>query len=226
MNYYMLRPATILTISFLSVSSLQGASLWTKETNNERGMFADKRAKGVGDIVTVVIAESTSVSQLQELKTSKESKPGGPNIVTNLLGQFIQAIPATVLGKKVEQFTDEKDLPRLNTPSLKTAGTTEYKGGGELTTRLTVNNRTAVTVVDVLPNGNMVIEGVKVIRVGKETQFASLRGIIRTVDVQKDNTVLSTNIADAQVEFVNEGTLTEAQRKGWLLRLNDKFKPF
>jgi len=70
-----------------------------------------------------------------------------------------------------------------------------------------------------------VVEGAKIIRVGSETQYASMRGIVRQFDVQRDNTVLSTNIADAQVEFVPSGELTEAEKKGWLLRFYDKIKP-
>jgi len=62
--------------------------------------------------------------------------------------------------------------------------------------------------------------------VAQESQYASIRGVVRQADVQKDNTVLSTNIADAQVEFVPEGDLTDAQKKGWLLRFYDKIKPF
>jgi len=83
-----------------------------------------------------------------------------------------------------------------------------------------------VTVVDVLPNGNLVIEGAKIIRAGKDSQYAYMRGIVRPVDVTRENTVLSTQIADAQVEFIPEGELTEAQKKGWLLRAWEKIKPF
>ncbi|MEI8312997.1 MAG: flagellar basal body L-ring protein FlgH, partial [Verrucomicrobiota bacterium] len=57
------------------------------------------------------------------------------------------------------------------------------------------------------------------------TQYASMRGIVRQFDVQRDNTVLSSNIADAQVEFVPSGELTDAEKKGWLLRAWDKVKP-
>ena len=90
---------------------------------------------------------------------------------------------------------------------------------------ITVTNRTSVTVVDVLPNGNMVIEGAKIIKAGKETQYAYLRGVVRPVDVKADNTILSTQVADAQVEFVPEGDLSDAQKKGWLLRAWEKVKP-
>jgi flagellar L-ring protein precursor FlgH len=72
----------------------------------------------------------------------------------------------------------------------------------------------------------MVVEGVRLLRFSGETQFASLRGVIRRADVQSNNTVLSTNIADAQIEFVSEGSLTDAQKQGWLLRLTNKANPF
>ena len=77
-----------------------------------------------------------------------------------------------------------------------------------------------------LPNGNLVFEGIREISFSKEQQFVSLRGIIRPYDIQPDNTVLSSNVADARIEIVSEGTLTDAQKKGWLLRLNDKINPF
>jgi len=80
--------------------------------------------------------------------------------------------------------------------------------------------------MDVLPNGNLVIEGLREISFSQERQFASLHGIVRPYDIQPDNTVDSTNIAGAQVQIVSEGTLTDAQKKGWLLKLNDKTNPF
>lgn len=83
-----------------------------------------------------------------------------------------------------------------------------------------------MTVTDVLPNGNMVIEGTRVVTSGKETLYGYLRGIIRASDVLRDNTVLSGSIADARVEFVPEGSLTESQRRGWLLRISDKLRAY
>jgi flagellar L-ring protein precursor FlgH len=213
----------------LSSPALAG-SLWNASTTNERGMFADKRAHRVGDIVTIVVQENTVATNSVETKTAREAKAGaGTNPLLNLLNQFIAAVPATVLGKN--RLTDELTKARvpganLTIPAVDVAGQSEYKGGGEITNRQTASSRAAVTVIDVLPNGNMVLEGVRLVRFSGETQFASLRGIVRPTDVQKDNTVLSTNIADAQIEFVSEGTLSEAQKKGWLLRLTNKVSPF
>ena len=110
-------------------------------------------------------------------------------------------------------------------PTLDLAAKSAFNGGGSTTTRLDAANRTAVTVVDVLPNGNLVVEGTKILRANKTTQYAYMRGVVRQFDVQRDNTVLSSNIADAQVEFIPSGDLTEAEKKGWLLRAWDKVKP-
>ncbi|MEA3213587.1 MAG: flagellar L-ring protein FlgH [Chthoniobacter sp.] len=211
-----------------AASGLAG-SLWNESTTNERGMFADKRARRVGDIVTIVVQENTVANNSLELKTAREAKAGNANPLVNVINQFISALPATILGKN--RVTDEMTKSRvpgasLTVPPIEVGGTVEYKGGGDITNRQVVTSRVAVTVVDVLPNGNMVVEGVRLVRFSGETQYASLRGVLRPADVQKDNTVLSTNIADAQVEFVSEGSLSDAQKKGWLLRLTNKVSPF
>jgi len=199
-------------------------SLWTKETNNERSIYADNRAKNVGDILTIVVQETTTATKTQALKTYTDSTAGGASFMTNLVNQFIAGIPnmiSTATGLK-----PPAGAPALTAPTLSLTGKDEYTGGGETTTKLTITNRTAVTVVDVLPNGNLVVEGSKIIKAGKETQYAYLRGIVRASDVLKDNTALSTNIADAQVQFIPEGALTDAQKKGWLLKIYERVRPF
>jgi flagellar L-ring protein precursor FlgH len=86
--------------------------------------------------------------------------------------------------------------------------------------------RAAVLVTDVLPNGNLVIEGARQVTFSGETQYVVLRGIVRPDDVVTGNTVLSSNIADARVEFLSEGNLTDAQKRGWLSKLYEKLRPF
>lgn len=217
---------TLATTCVCATSALAD-SLWKEAVTNERGMFADKRANRVGDIVTIVVQENTVANNSLVLKTAREAKAGNGNPLLNLVNQFISALPTSILGKN--RITDEltkANVPTLTVPPIDVGGSTEYKGGGDITNRQIVTARAAVTVIDVLPNGNMVVEGVRLVRFSGETQYASLRGVLRPADVQRDNTVLSTNIADAQVEFVSEGSLTEAQKKGWLLRLANKVSPF
>jgi flagellar L-ring protein FlgH len=211
-----------------AADSLAG-SLWDERTTNERGMFADKRATRVGDIVTIVVQENTVANNSLNLTTSRTAAAGTGNVVTNLLNQFVTALPTTILGKN--RLTDAMTKARVpgataTVPPIDVSGSSDYKGGGAITNSQSATSRAAVTVIDVLPNGNMVVEGVRLVRFSGETQFASLRGVVRPADVQSDNTILSTNIADAQIEFVSEGSLTDAQKKGWLLRLTNKVSPY
>jgi flagellar L-ring protein FlgH len=208
----------------LAGSSLAG-SLWRDGITDERGMFADKRAKRVGDIVTIVVQETASLSNSLRLKTDKESKAGVAGAASNILNQFLGNLPGQLFNKEVR-----KALPANavipDVPTLPVSGANDYTGGGEIKNSQTIATRCAVQVIDTLPNGNLVLEGIREVSFSKERQFASLRGIVRPYDIQPDNTVLSSNVADARIEIISEGTLTDAQKKGWLLRLNDKINPF
>ena len=242
----MMRTAALVLLGTLLPGGLWADSLWTKPTNNERGMFADPRAKNVGDIVTVVVQETTVSTQSQTTTTFKTSTSNGAGDVgLNLVNNFVNGIPnwinsgrsAKIAGVPLPAVpTTTPNAPPISPwardadgnyiRNIPNTGTNGFKGGGEITNKTTVTSRAAVTVTDVLPNGNMVIEGTKVITSGRETQYAYLRGIIRSADVLQNNTVLSGNIADARVEFVPEGSLTESQRKGWLLRFSDKLRAY
>ncbi len=212
----------VLGIAFLTVAG-HGGSLWKDGITDERGMFADKRAKRIGDIVTIVVQETVSMSDSLRLKTDKSAK-GIAGTATNLINQFIQYPAELLKGKYANQLPKDFKIP--NVDNVAAAGSNEYTGGGEIKNAQTIATRSAVQVIDTLPNGNLVVEGIREISFSKERQFVSLRGIIRTYDVQADNTVLSSNVADARIEIVSEGTLTEAQKKGWLLKLSERINPF
>jgi flagellar L-ring protein precursor FlgH len=217
-------------------SQAQANSLWVKAGNTEQSMFADKVARGIGDILTIVVDENTTTTQDADLLTRDEYQGGsGIGIAFNqFFNQFLQAAPR-LLGLATGPTNTDEDgnavVPvggsnNITIPTLDFASSGEWNAGGRTANKLTVSNRTAVTVVDVLPNGNLVVEGSKIIRTGVEDQYAYLRGVVRPVDIEADNTISSTKIADAQVEFIPAGELTEAQKKGWLLRAWDKVKPF
>jgi flagellar L-ring protein precursor FlgH len=211
----------------IAASPLFAGSLWKEGVTDERGMFADKRAKRVGDIVTIVVQETATLSNSLRLKTDKDSKTGVGALASDLVNQFLGNLPSKVFGKQIQENTPKNVNVTIPTvPTIPITGSNEYTGGGEIKNSQTIATRCAVQVIDVLPNGNMIIEGIRQISFSKERQFASIRGIIRPYDVQQDNTVLSTNIADARIDVIAEGVLTDAQKKGWLLRINDKINPF
>jgi flagellar L-ring protein precursor FlgH len=212
------------TVFVIGSAQVQATSLWVKEGNIEQSMFADKIARNIGDIVTIIVQEDTSTLQTARIKTY-DSVQGGAGIfpaVNAMFNQFLQATPKW-FGAATGVPVNDDDV---TIPTLDIAAKGEWNGGGDTANSLTMTNRTAVTVVDVLPNGNLVVEGAKIIRSGQESQYAYMRGIIRPVDINADNTIASTKVADAQVEFIPEGELTEAQKKGWLVRAWDKIKPF
>ena len=103
---------------------------------------------------------------------------------------------------------------------------TIFNGGGSINNLETITAQMAVRVIDVLPNGNMVIEGQLRTAFSGEKQDAVLRGTVRPDDISSSNTLLSYNIADATIQFISKGTITDIQRKGWFTKIWDKVSPF
>jgi flagellar L-ring protein FlgH len=182
-------------------------SLWTAPTGTERSMYADRKAARVGDIVTVVVAETAATQSSQSKKTNKDgSLEAG-------VSSFL--FPSSGFGKHKGEL-----------PSTSMSGSSTFSGGGQVANSQSLSARAAVLVADVLPNGNLAIEGVRVVTFSGETQYIVLHGVIRPDDITSANTIASTNIADVRIEFISEGSLTDAQKKSWLLKLADKVRPF
>jgi flagellar L-ring protein precursor FlgH len=211
----------------IAAAAARAGSLWRDGVTDERGMFADKRAKRVGDILTIVVNENVgmtnSLSTTTNKQNSSQNMSGVEGVASSVINQFLGSFPG-ILSKRLHGAPGSSVTPQL--PLLSTSGTNAFQGGGTITNNQTITARAAVQVIDVLPNGNLVIEGLREISFSKERQFASLHGIVRPYDIQPDNTVDSTNIAAAQIDIVSEGTLTDAQKKGWLLKLDDTINPF
>lgn len=189
------------------VSAAHADSLWTSPTNAEKSMYADRKAARKGDILTVVIAEQVAQSSSQSKKSGKSSSVDAS--VTSFL------FPNSGMGKH-----------KGSLPVTGFSGSNDFSGSGEVSNTQSLTGRAAVLVADVLPNGNLVIEGARVITFSGETQYVVLHGIVRGDDVTSANTVASTNIADVRVEFISEGELTDAQKRGWLTKLVDRLRPY
>lgn len=182
-------------------------SLWPG--NNGRSMFADHKAAAAGDILTIIVAESAVAQTSQSKKSSRESS------LEDAVQRFLFSAATSGLG------THNGELP-----GTAFSGKSSYSGGGDVSNTQSISSRAAVLVTDTLPNGNLVIEGMRVVTFSGETQYVILHGLVRPDDIARDNTVLSSNIADARVEFVSEGSLTEAQKRGWFAKLYEKLRPF
>jgi len=184
-------------------------SLWTSPANPERSMFADRKATQRGDILTVVVSETAATQSSQSKKSNKSSS------IDAGVSQFLFPPALSGLGTKSGAL-----------PATKLASSSDSAGGGEINNTQSLSARAAVTVADVLPNGNLVIEGVRVVTFSGETQYVVLHGVVRPDDISSLNTISSTNIADARVQFISEGSLTDAQKKGWLTKIYDTVRPY
>jgi flagellar L-ring protein precursor FlgH len=193
--------ACALTTSLVASSG----SIWPSG-GVERGMSADRRASNRGDIITVVVSESANATSAQTKSANRESA------LEDAISKFI--------------YSQTPLLHNGELPGSSAAGKSSYSGGGSVNNSQTLTARAAVLVTDVLPNGTLVIEGARRITFSGETQYVVLHGLVRPDDISSANTVMSSNVADAHVEFVTEGTLTDAQKRGWLSKLYEKLRPF
>ncbi len=201
------RLASCMLILASSVAQAGSGSLW--QEGSSHSMFADKRARAVGDIITILVQENNSTSKENSTKTSKSS-----SVDAGLDTIFYSPSVSKFLTKGGEM------------PAIKFGGSQSFDGGGKINNSERITARIAVRVVDVLPNGNLIIEGQRETLVSGEKQEAILRGVVRSEDVASNNTVLSYNISDASIKFISKGTITDNQRKGWLTRVWEKVTPF
>lgn len=187
--------------------STHAQSLWKEDSS--RAIVADKRATAVGDILTILVQENNSATKDNNTQTSKKTG------LDASISSFFFSPGASKLG------THNGKLPAVKADSKQ-----EFAGGGKISNSERITARIAVRVIDVLPNGNLVIEGVRQTAFAGETQDAILRGVVRKEDITSSNTVFSYQIADATIKYVSKGAVTDNQRKGWFTKVWDKVTPF
>jgi flagellar L-ring protein precursor FlgH len=199
--------AVALALLALSLGDVRAGSLW--KDGNSQPMAADKKAHCVGDILSVIINENNGATRQNNTSTSKTAS------VNAAIASFLYGPAASGLLTKGGSY-----------PALKYNTDTEFAGGGKINNSETINAQMAVRVIDVLPNGNLVIEGTLRTAFSGEKQDAVVRGTVRPDDIASNNTLLSYNIADATIQFLSKGTITDNQSKGWFTRIWDKLSPF
>lgn len=168
-------------------------------------LFEDRRASRVGDIISVILSERTQASKTADTEITKEndlSFDAGP-----------------VLGV----------IPRKGEYNLETAVSQNRELTGEAASDQSnsLSGSIAVTVAEVLPNGLMVVRGEKWMTLNRGEEYIRIHGLIRPEDVQPDNTILSTRLADARITYSGTGELADANKQGWASRFfNSAYWPF
>ncbi|MBK7646626.1 MAG: flagellar basal body L-ring protein FlgH [Betaproteobacteria bacterium] len=170
---------------------------------NSRPLFEDRRARYVGDTITVKITESTTAS------TKSNNKLDKSNVATASVSGLTGLPGKGLLGLD------------LNAQSANA-----FSGKGEAANNNIFNGNMTVTVIDVMPNGNLLISGEKQVAIGSEQQFVRISGVVNPSFVDAFNVVESSKIADARIEYKSSGQVSDGQIMGWLARFFLNVMPF
>ncbi len=182
-------------------------------------LFSDNRARKVGDIVLVNIVENTKGKNKADTTAQRDSgiKLGVSSFFNKDKIGIIPFTGANILGMKGN--TGATNL-------VEASSVTSLKGKGETTRESTVTATVASRVVRLLPGGVMQVEGARETKVNDETQILVVRGLVRSQDIGPDNSVPSTYLADARIEYYGKGVIADKQRPGWLTRILENVWPF
>jgi flagellar L-ring protein precursor FlgH len=181
------------------------------QVRGHRDHFKDLRAYEVGDLVTVNIVETSKATKRANTRTARQSSIDAG--ISNLMGWE---------GKIGELCPSGFDNETMFKANMKNA----FDGSGETSRDESMTASITARVMQVMPNGNLFIEGRREIKVNNESQFIVLTGLIRPVDISPDNTVLSSYVADASIHYTGRGPVSDKQRPGWLMRAVDFVWPF
>jgi flagellar L-ring protein precursor FlgH len=183
----------------------QPNSLWR---TGSRAFFKDQRAHQVGDILTVTVNINDQANWQNETQRSRTDK----------------------MDSGIDNFFGKSKVPIMNAPvptRIFTAdGTTSVDGKGAITRQEAVTTNVAAVVTQVLPNGNLVVEGKQEVRVNFEVRELIVAGVVRPEDIQSDNTIDSTKIAEARIAYGGRGQITTVQQPPWGQQVLDVLLPF
>lgn len=179
-------------------------------------LFEDVRARRIGDVLTVVLQEKTSASKSANASADKDSSGSLENPI--LFGSYPQFdLPG---GFPLESTND-------NTLEMGYKAEREFAGEAEAKQSNSLSGNITVTIADVLPNGNLVVRGEKWLTLNQGEEFIQISGIVRPEDINTNNAILSTQIADAQITYSGKGFLADSNNMGWLAKFfNSPIWPF
>ena len=181
-------------------------SIWQAGT---AGFTEDFKARRRGDIVTILISETASASKAAKTGTSRKTDMGAG--IPNFMGlETIKPLTST-LG-------DPSNYVKANVDS-------SYAGSGSTSRQETLNATISAKVIEVLPNGNLMIEGRRNVKVNNEDQIIVIEGTIRPADIGPDNSINSSLVADARISYTGKGIISDRQLPGWFMNILDKIWP-
>lgn len=200
--------ALALAAACFAARSLRADSLWQKRNPQRAYLCQDSRARNVGDLVTIVVTESSEVDNSEDKSMSKSS---GNSVTSDF-----QA--SSDGGLATQSATAALDLS--NTAGRNFSGKASYKDSRGF------NDQITVSVVDVLPNGNLLLAGRRTLTIAGEQRNLVISGMVRAIDLGPDNKVNSRYVADLRTVYEGDGPSRRFVRQGWFSKAANKVWPF
>ena len=188
--------------------NVQADSLWQRRNPQRAFLTQDSRARNVGDLLTVIIGESSEVQNSEDKAMSKQN--------ANAVNSNIEAVSA---GGLTDQNASAS-LDAANSANRSFSGRASYRDSREYSDHITVS------VVDVLPNGNMVIAGRRSLTIAGEHRTLVISGMVRPIDLGPDNNIQSKYVADLRTVYEGDGPSRRFSRQGWFSKAANKIWPF
>jgi len=155
-------------------------------------LFEDNKAMRVGDVLTIKLQELTQAKKADDLNAKKDNS--------------LLASAPMILGNPTSVETEVRT-------------TKDFKGEGEANQSNSLRGDISVTVIELLPNGNLRVRGEKRVTLNQGNEYIRLSGIVRPVDIDPDNTIASDKVADATIMYTGDGAMADASKMGWLSRV-------
>jgi len=193
----------------LPMADSQADSIWAKRDKVMGDLYADDVARNIGDVLTIVISESSKVDNKAKRDLKKEVDKS-----TTFNGELGITTPNNNL------------LPRIPGFTMAAESTNELKSKADFKDERKFIDRVTVVVVDILPNRNLVVIGTRRRDIAGDIQNIEVSGIVRPSDIAFDNTVKSEQVADFRIVTKNTGIAAPYTRPGWLGRIFDIIWPF
>ena len=200
MSFHDLRTLALAGLAGLLLAASAPAQNLYQARRTQGGILADLTARHVGDLLTVVVAERHRVKNEDKVERTND----------------------TSLAARLEAYTLSNDTFKTNTlPRFDVTQSRSFDGEAKQEKDSQVEARVSVIVVDVLPNGTLVIAGSRVVEVDDEVKTLKISGLVRQLDVTTENTVTSSQVADARVSICGEGGNTRNTTRGPVGQLFD-----
>jgi len=195
----------VLALVLVACDAVYAGSIWAKRSREMKVLYTDDVAHRIGDTLTIKIIEDSKVDNKAKRDLKKETQRSSDFNGDVNIGDVLQSIPG---------FT------------MDATSTNELKGKADFKDERTFEDRVSVVVIDVLPNGNLVVAGTRDRHIAGDVQTIEVSGIVRTSDIAFDNTIRSEQVANFRIVTRNSGVSAPYTRPGWLGRIFDVLWPW